>query len=423
MTSRQVSRGHEALRVTALLALGGFAMAAPLPTLLTITALAGTLVLALAVYDVVTFLAPPVRPSAEVAVFPHFHPALTVAMTCVVLAGAGMGGLALFLRLRPPAPAVVVEDRLECNGSALLCERRLDDVTLAGAHNAMGSSDNPHWMFPNQDAAVPQLLRRGVRAFMLDVWRGHAVGSRIKTDFQTEEQRRKFEVAIGPEAFAAAMRIRDRMVGTGGPDGLYTCHGFCELGAVAFDTTLAQVKAFLVTNPTAVVLLILEDYVPPADIAAAFEGQGLTTYAYTGPSRGPLPTLRALIESNQRLVILGENDTGGLAWYHPAFEMLQETPYTFHAPAEFSCKPNRGEKDSPLFLVNHWIETTPAPRPSNAMLVNAETVLLRRARACERSRGKRPNVIAVDFAATGDVVRAAAVLNGLEKPLAPSPAP
>jgi len=422
MTSRQISRGHEALRVTALLVLGGSAMAAPLPTLLTATVVAGTVVLALAVYDVVTFLAPSVRSAVEEEALPHLTPALTAAITCVVLAGAGMGGSALFLRLRPEAAAAVGDAALECNGSAALCERRLDEVTFAGAHNAMGSSDNPQWMFPNQDAAVPQLLRRGVRAFMLDVWRGHAVGNRIKTDFQSEEQRRKFEVAIGPEAFAAAMRIRDRMVGTGGPGGLYTCHGFCELGAVPFDTTLAQLKAFLVANPSAVVLLVLEDYVPPVDIAAAFEGQGLMTYAYTGPSRGPLPTLLALIESNQRLVILGEHDTGGLAWYHPAFEMLQETPYTFHAPAEFSCKGNRGEAASPLFLMNHWIETTPAPRPSNATLVNAEAVLLRRARECERARGKRPNVIAVDFAATGDVVRAAAVLNGLEKPLPPQPA-
>jgi hypothetical protein len=48
--------------------------------------------------------------------------------------------------------------------------------------------------------------------------------------------------------------------------------------------------------------------------------------------------------------------------------------------------------------------------------VNAEAALLERAQECRRVRGKRPNVIAVDFAATGDVVHAAAVLNGLEKP-------
>jgi hypothetical protein len=113
---------------------------------------------------------------------------------------------------------------------------------------------------------------------------------------------------------------------------------------------------------------------------------------------------------------MAEHHTGELPWYHQAFEMMQETPYTFHAPGEFSCKANRGDAASPLFLINQWIETTPAPRPSNARLVNAEAALLERAQECRRVRGKRPNVIAVDFAATGDVVHAAAVLNGLEKP-------
>jgi hypothetical protein len=165
--------------------------------------------------------------------------------------------------------------------------------------------------------------------------------------------------------------------------------------------------------------MILEDYVPPADIAAALGRQGLTPFLYTGPSRGPYPTLQELIASNQRLVVMGENETGGLPWYHPAFEVMQETPYTFHSPEEFSCRPNRGDKANPILLVNHWIETTPTPRPSNAQLVNAEAVLLRRARECRQLRGKSPNVIAVDFAATGDVVRAAAVLNGVEQPLSP----
>jgi hypothetical protein len=139
-------------------------------------------------------------------------------------------------------------------------------------------------------------------------------------------------------------------------------------------------------------------------------------YVYTGSSRGPFPTLRELIESNQRLIVMAEHHTGELPWYHQAFEMMQETPYTFHTPEEFSCKPNRGDASSPLLLINQWIETTPAPRPSNAKLVNTETALLARAQECQRVRGKAPNVIAVDFAATGDVVRAAAVLNGLKKP-------
>ena len=114
-----------------------------------------------------------------------------------------------------------------------------------------------------------------------------------------------------------------------------------------------------------------------------------------------------------RLVVLGENVPDTTSWYRPAYSLMQETPYTFHKPEDFSCRPNRGAAANPLFLMNHWIESTPAPKPSNAKIVNAEAFLVARARECRRVRGRMPTVLAVDFAATGDVVRAAALLNGL----------
>ena len=414
---RQPSPGREAVRVLVLMVVGGFAIGAPLATLATIMVLLGALVMARGVYELVALVAPhpPVTDTAE-AVSLRLNPALAVAVSCVVLAAAGLGALALAFRFQPQVAQAATGPVLECNGAEALCDRRVDEITFAGAHNAMGAASNPHWMFPNQDAALPQMLRRGVRAFMLDVVSGLPVADRIKTDFATEDQRNKYEKAIGPEAFAAAMRVRDRLVGESGAAGLYMCHGFCELGAVPFDTALAQLKDFLVENPSDVVMLIIEDYVPPEAIAAAFDRQELTSYLYSGPARGPFPTLRELIGTNQRLIIFGEHQTGGLPWYLPAFEAMQETPYTFHVPEDFSCKPNRGDPTNPLLLINHWIETTPAPRPSNAKLVNAESVLVQRARDCERERKRRPNIIAVDFAATGDVVRAAAILNGLAQP-------
>ena len=42
---------------------------------------------------------------------------------------------------------------------------------------------------------------------------------------------------------------------------------------------------------------------------------------------------------------------------------------------------NRGPADAPLFLINHWIDTSPAPKPSNAAKVNAHEALLDRVRA------------------------------------------
>jgi hypothetical protein len=126
------------------------------------------------------------------------------------------------------------------------------------------------------------------------------------------------------------------------------------------------------------------------------------------------------VELGERLIVLGEHQADSTTFYHLAYDVMQETPYTFHRPSDFSCRPNRGARTNPLFLMNHWIETTPAPKPSNAELVNTREALVSRARECRRVRGRLPNILAVDFAGIGDVVGAAAVLNGLE-PMAGAP--
>jgi hypothetical protein len=63
--------------------------------------------------------------------------------------------------------------------------------------------------------------------------------------------------------------------------------------------------------------------------------------------------------------------------------------------------------------MNHWIETAPASNPKNAEIVNAYDVLLARARACKKERGMMPNLVAVDFYRTGDLIRVVNTLNGV----------
>jgi hypothetical protein len=311
----------------------------------------------------------------------------------------------------PRAPALTDA----CNGDRALCDRRLDQVVFPGAHNSMAAADVSGWMFPNQELGSAGLLRRGIRALLFDVHYGMPVSGSVKTDLESERaSRAKIEKAVGPEAIAAAMRVRDRVTGAPtGPRAPFVCHGFCELGAEPLQDVLEGVRDFLVQSPGDVVVLVIEDYVPPADVAAAFSASGLDRFVYRGPVTPPFPTLREMIDSDQRVVVFGENETSGVPWYHPAFETIQETPYRFLSPAEFSCRPNRGGTSAPLFQVNHWIETTPAPKPSNAAIVNARDFLYRRARQCQKERGRLPNILAVDFAMTGDLLAVTAELNGL----------
>jgi len=108
-------------------------------------------------------------------------------------------------------------------------------------------------------------------------------------------------------------------------------------------------------------------------------------------------------------------------WYHEAYAYAQETPYHFTRTEQLtdpellpaSCERNRGSDDAAAFLVNHWIDTSPAPRPSNAAVVNAYGPLLRRARECGELRDRHVTLLAVDFWRTGDLFEVADTLNGV----------
>ena len=286
-----------------------------------------------------------------------------------------------------------------CNGDRALCDRPLDEVVLPGAHNAMASADVPGWMFPNHVHGIPAQLRAGIRALLIDVYGGTPVAGRVKTDLSGEAARQKFDNAIGREDVDAALRIRDRLVGEPeGPRALYMCHGFCEIGAQALVPVLGTIRDFLVENPGEVLAIVIEDYVAPEEIAQAFEESGLLRLVYTGPVGPPWPTLREMIARDQRVLVFAEKNSSGVPWYHQAFEVMQETPYHFETPEELSCAVNRGGTAGSLFQINHWIDTTPTPEPSNAEIVNAREFLLDRARQCQAERGLLPNILAVDFA-------------------------
>jgi hypothetical protein len=274
-------------------------------------------------------------------------------------------------------------------------------------------------MFPNQNAGIHKQLEDGVRGFLVDVHYGIPIGDRVKTILDTEvNSMEKYEEVLGKEAVDAAMRMRDRMVGepTGKKD-VYLAHGFCELGSTKFVDALKDMRDFLVMNPDEIVFIVVQDEgVTPADVASCFERSGLINIVYKGPVTKPWPTLRELVESDQRVIVLAENHWEGVPWYHGAFEVFQETPYKFEKPEDMTNQPGRGGTSGSLLQMNNWIETTPAPLPSNAAMVNSYDFLLKRALACKKQRGMIPNLIAVDFYKTGDLFRVVDALNGVELP-------
>jgi hypothetical protein len=311
----------------------------------------------------------------------------------------------------------IVQNTTACNGSDSLCAKRLNQVALATTHNSMSAQTSPGFLFPSQETSIGKQLSDGIRGLQIDVYYGFP-GSRVYTDADrsSPQARAVMEAEFGAEFVAAADRVRRSL---SRPQGvapqLFLCHGFCELGATRFADALAQIKDFLAANPREVVSIVFEDHAPWQSIADALEESGIAKYGYRGPWSGELPTLQEMIDSNHRVLLLTENAKPDVPWMHNAYELFQETPYNFPTIASLaapaSCDQKRGAPENPLFLINHWVDTPPNPRPSIARRVNAFDFLWNRVERCQKARGRFPNMVSVDFYRVGDLFKVVDRLN------------
>lgn len=318
-----------------------------------------------------------------------------------------------------------------CNGYPELCDRPLNEVAFPGAHNAM-SAANADFITPNQETKIQDQLDNGIRVLLIDAYYGIKRSSGpVLTDLERERDRTKVNESLreqfGQDAVKRVQSVQQRVADSGeeGERGTYLCHIVCELGAIELTETLTDVRDFLDTHPDEFLIVVIEDYIDPEDVEAAFEDSGLVRYAYVHERDTPFPTLRELIESDERILVMAEKDNGGgsIPWYHDGFELMQETPYTFNSAEELrvpeSCEPNRGGTDGPLLQFNHWVEKLPRS-PHLGGQVNSYDFLLDRARECKRRRGLLPNLVAVDFYDEGDLFEASRKLNRLSREAKPS---
>jgi hypothetical protein len=181
---------------------------------------------------------------------------------------------------------------------------------------------------------------------------------------------------------------------------IYLCHNYCEMGAVSFASVLADVKNFVDTHPDDVLTLIIQDATTPADTAAITGG--LADHAYTLEPGQDLPTLGDMIDEVRPCSSSPSRAGPAPPWYQKAYDWFQETGYDFKSTSDFSCAPNRGPADAPLFLVNHWVNASP-PDPGKAAQANDPKLLKSRLEECAADRARTPNVVAVDFSVRGKI--------------------
>ncbi len=255
-----------------------------------------------------------------------------------------------------------------CNGSALLCDRRYDQVAYATTHNAF-SVDAENFGAPNQSRAMRAQLDDGVRGLMLDAY-----------------------------------------IDRGRP---YLCHGPCSLGRRLLSDGLCDITRFLDERPGEVVTIIFESYVTAADIERSFTESGLIERVHPHVMGERWPTLRELIARDQRVVVFTDREGGARPWYLNVWAYAWETPFSARTPAELdTCAMNRGNRANSLFIFNHFL-TNPLASRELAQMVNLNPFLIDRAQRCQRETAALPNFVTVDYYDIGDVLAVTRTLNGL----------
>ncbi len=314
-------------------------------------------------------------------------------------------GVAATLLLASDDDASALGDPDACNGHVELCDRRLDEVTMAAAHNSMSSTATDFYL-PNHLIPMRSMLDLGVRGFMIDTVYGRtAEDGTVRTSLGLGEVE-----SLDEEARRAAEAVQARQTGDLGEEMVFLCHGFCEIGSLDAVAELEVLAEWLDANPREVVVVIVQDETSPPDTAQMFVDAGLESSIATLVLDQPLPTLGEMIESERRVVVMVENDGSGIDWLHDAFAFSQETPFSFASAEEFSCEANRGDPDAPLFVVNHFITLA---RASN-QTINDLDVLLDRVEDCAAARGLHPNLLSLDFVGQGDVMEVVDRLNGVD---------
>ena len=306
-----------------------------------------------------------------------------------------------------------------CNGHVQLCDRAYDEVAFPATHNSMSAASERGWLFAEQPDGIVAQLDHGIRVLLIDTWYGQRTDRSWIVATADKQRQEAFEQAkedFGERPLRVALRARHAAgLAPRGEERPYLCHAMCELGSTDWLQSLREVKDWLDEHPREVVTLFVQDEVTPVDTAQVIEAAGLEPYVYTPAADGSWPTLGAMIDAGTRLVVLMENRDGGdrLPWLIPGFDVVQDTPYLFDSPADFTCDPNRGDPDASLLLVNHWIDDW-RNVPRNSATVNARDVLLPRLRECEDERGQLPSFVAVDYYDRGDLLAVVDELNGVD---------
>lgn len=189
------------------------------------------------------------------------------------------------------------------------------------------------------------------------------------------------------------------------------------LGERALKEVLVDVKKRLNEVPEKVLTILFNSKMPVAEWSYLLSDCDLIGQIYIHPG-GPWPTLREMVDGDQRLVLFTlNNDSQNQPW-------IQQLNHFSKWAARDLCQKDAPEKilgaDMPrdLLLMDHHSKMKVSEKVDDLQWVNSRKLLLQRATKCWDMTGNIPNLIVVDHYQIGEVKSALKMINNLTEGLA-----
>ncbi|MEE1820593.1 PI-PLC domain-containing protein [Streptomyces sp. SP18ES09] len=291
-----------------------------------------------------------------------------------------------------PAPPVTTEANRAAVAQARerWGDRRLDEVSFLGTHNAFTNYEDSRWSSVSQSESLRHQLDNGVRGLSLDThWYERSTWLCV--------------ISFGSDCY---------------PSDVYLCHGDCKtfagvtyaLPRQSFRSAMQTVVDFLEANPQEVVTVFLEDYVSAQRLGDSLGLDQLLFRPDAWNVRGQgWPRMTDLVGAGKRLLIFSDaSDREHLgvmydkAWTVSNFWSLGDLGDDVSCVSRWADVPL--DRQEPgfrrLFAMSHHRNV---PTVINAALDNGTKLRDRVTQRCRVAAGGRdPNFVSVDFHRVSD---------------------
>jgi hypothetical protein len=183
---------------------------------------------------------------------------------------------------------------------------KYNEVCFLAAHNAHASKHYGYWYY-QQTQSIRQLLDRGVRGLLLDIYPAKKTNLKDEASPEPGESMESYEVMLWH-----------------GPTGR-------DLKKTYYDVLRNEILPFLRENSSEVVTIVLEDYCPLQLSDAVIDRAGIGSYVLKPSDWNPQnnngwPTLQWMIDRNKRLVIFTSKNKQSVYMY-PQWRNMVENQY------------------------------------------------------------------------------------------------